>query len=209
MKLDDALAGRRSVRRFRPDPVPRALIEGVLDRAVMAPSASNKQPWRFIVVERADTIRRMADAVRAQRELITAAIPEDSRAAVAAYGEYFTRFEAAPVVIVPIHRSLTILSTLVGAGLDREGTDAILRMERDSGLIGASLALENMLLAAHAAGLGASGMTGPLIARTALRRILEVPPSWDIVALVPMGYPDEAPAAPERKPSARVTRWIA
>ena len=73
-------------------------------------------------------------------------------------------------------------------------------MERDSGLIGTSLALQNLLLAAHAAGLGASGMTGPLVAADGIREQLAVPPSWHPVALVPIGYPAEAPPATERKP---------
>ena len=52
-------------------------------------------------------------------------------------------------------------------------------MERDSGLIGTSLALQNLLLAAHAAGLGASGMTGPLVAADAdCARSFACPPSW-------------------------------
>jgi nitroreductase len=81
-------------------------------------------------------------------------------------------------------------------------------MERSSGLIGTSLALQNLLLAAHAHGLGASGMTGPLVASDELREILDVRGSWDIAALVPLGWPDEQPAATERKPVEKVLRWI-
>jgi nitroreductase len=92
--------------------------------------------------------------------------------------------------------------------LDPADAERIADMERDSGVIGTSLALENLLLAAHAAGLGASGMTGPLVARDALREILDVPPSWHIVALVPLGFPAEQPAPTERKPVERVARWI-
>jgi nitroreductase len=208
MNLRDAIAGRRSVRRFRPDPVPEEVVMRVLDLAVMAPSASNKQPWRFLVVRDRATIDRMAEAVREQRARIVRAVEEPGRAAIEAYGTYFTRFSDAPLVIVPIHRSLTILSTLVGDRLDEGSRDAVVRMERESGLIGTSLAMQNLLLAAHAEGLGASGMTGPLIARARLREILEVPASWDIVALVPLGWPAEAPEAPDRKAAARVTRWI-
>jgi len=81
-------------------------------------------------------------------------------------------------------------------------------MERDSGLIGTSLALQNLLLAAHARGLGASGMTGPLVAADAVRDLLGIPASWHIVALVPMGFPDENPAATTRKAAPLVTQWI-
>jgi coenzyme F420-0:L-glutamate ligase/coenzyme F420-1:gamma-L-glutamate ligase len=80
-------------------------------------------------------------------------------------------------------------------------------MERDSGLIGTSMAMQNLLLAAHAAGLGASGMTGPLVAADGIREILQIPPAWHIAALVPIGYPAEEPV-PERKSVDHVTRWV-
>ncbi|MBL8611853.1 MAG: nitroreductase family protein [Myxococcales bacterium] len=206
--IEELLRSRRSVRRFKPDPVPAEVVERLLDLAVTAPSASNKQPWRFVVVERRATIDEMAAAVRAARARIEAAIPEGSREAVAAYGEYFTRFERAPVVVVPIHRPLPLLSTLADGRLDDADASAVAQMERDSALVGTSLALMNLLLAAHAEGLGASAMTGPLIARAEIARILGVPPGWDIVAVVPLGYPDEVPAATERKSAAKVTRTI-
>lgn len=206
--LHDLMQTRRSVRRFRPDAPPRAVIEAILASAVTAPSASNKQPWRFIVVERRETIAGMAASVRSAIDRIAAAIEPAFEASFRAYGDYFTRFEHAPVVIVPIFRPLTILSNLTGERLGEDDRGRILAMERDSGLIGTSLALQNLLLAAHAAGLGASGMTGPLVAADGIREWLAVPASWHPVALVPIGYPAEAPPATERKSVDHVTRWI-
>jgi nitroreductase len=114
-------------------------------------------------------------------------------------------------VIVPIHRGPPTLSNLVAAGPGRLADDdraRIAAMEQGSGLVGASLALQNLLLMAHALGLGASAMTGPLLAEDRLRAILRVPASWAIVALVPMGYPDETPEPTERKSGAKVTQFI-
>ena len=197
------LATRRSVRRFKPEPPPREVIESLIASAVTAPSASNKQPWRFLVVQRRELIDAMAAAVRAAVERIAGAIDPAFEGAFRAYGDYFTRFENAPLTIVPLFRPLTVLSNMLPE------QDAVIRaMERDSGLIGTSLALENLLLAAHAAGLGASGMTGPLIAMNELRELLRVPPSWEIAALVPVGYPDETPAPTARKAPETVTQWI-
>jgi nitroreductase len=110
--LHDLMQTRRSVRRFRPDAPPRAVIEAILASAVTAPSASNKQPWRFIVVERGETLAGMAASVRSAIDRIAAAIEPAFEASFRAYGDYFTRFEHAPVVIVPIFRPLTILSNL-------------------------------------------------------------------------------------------------
>ena len=93
-------------------------------------------------------------------------------------------------------------------GLDADRLATVERMERDSGLTGAALSLMNLLLAAHAQGLGASAMTGPLVAEPELRTILPIPDSWGIVALVPIGYPAETPQPTARKDLAKVVRWL-
>ncbi|MFL6247848.1 MAG: nitroreductase family protein [Thermoanaerobaculia bacterium] len=203
-ELHVLLSQRRSVRRFKPEMPPRQLIEALISSAITAPSASNKQPWRFLVVQRRELIDCMAAEVRKAVDCIAQMIDPAFEEAFRAYGDYFTRFENAPLTIVPLFRPLTVLSNMIA----NEDATAIRAMERDSGLIGASLAIENLLLAAHAAGLGASGMTGPLIAMQALRDLLHVPPSWEIAALIPIGYPDETPQATSRKSAEKVTQWI-
>jgi nitroreductase len=203
-ELYELLSTRRSVRRFKPDAPSREVIESLIASAVTAPSASNKQPWRFLIVQRRELIDAMATAVRAAVERIARAIDPTFEEAFRAYGDYFTRFENAPLTIVPLFRPLTVLSNMI----PHEDVSAIRTMERDSGLIGTSLAMQNLLLAAHAAGLGASGMTGPLIAVDDLRELLHVPPSWEIAALIPIGYPDETPQPTARKAPEKVTHWI-
>lgn len=206
--LFELLRTRRSVRRFRDEPLPEAVLQALVEDAITAPSASNKQPWRFLVVTSRERIRAMADAVRDEVVAIAEHVPEESREAFRAYGDYFTRFEEAPAVIVPIHRGHRVLSGLVRSSLDDHRRERIAAMERDSGLVGTSLALMNLLLAAHARDLGASAMTGPLVAVDRLRAILRVPDAWGIVALVPVGYPDEEPRDPGRKSAEKVLRWI-
>lgn len=208
MTFYDLSSARRSVRCFKPEPPDDALLSQVIAAAVTAPSASNKQPWRFFIVQDRAVMREMAAAVREAIEAIAAHIPKESEASFRAYGDYFTRFEAAPVVIVPIHRGHVVLSHLIDGEVDDRLRANIHAMERDSGLIGTSLALMNLLLAAHDLGLGASGMTGPLVAADRLKEILQVPPSWGIVALVPIGHPDETPRATQRKSVDKVVRWI-
>ena len=199
---------RRSVRRFAKEAPAREVIERVLAAAVTAPSASNKQPWRFLVVTSQALIAQMAKDVREAVERIARHIEPASQAAFRAYGDYFTRFEHAPVVIVALHRPLTVLSNLAEPALPPDDRARIAAMERDSGLMGTAMALENLLLAAHALGLGASGMTGPLVAVDRLRVRLEVPESWQVAALVPLGHPDEDPKPTTRKPVENVVRWI-
>lgn len=206
--IESVLRSRRSVRRFKPDPVPRELIVRLIEGAITAPSASNKQPWKFLIVESKPVIAGLAAAVREATARISAHVPEASRPAFTAYGDYFTRFEQAPVVVVPIFKPLTLLSNLVDNALPAADLTAIQQMESSSALIGTSLAIENLLLLAHDLGLGASGLTGPLVARAELARLLQVPASWDIAAFVALGYAAETPAATARKTAQQVIRWI-
>jgi len=124
-----------------------------------------------------------------------------------AYGNYFVRFQDAPVVIVPAFRELEVLSNLVDEKLAMEDRERIAAMEFNSGLISTSLAVQNLMLFAHSIGLGTSCMSGPLLAADDLKRLLGIPSSWRIAALIPTGYPDEAPTAPARKPADAVIRW--
>lgn len=206
--FEHVLFTRRSVRAFDSQPLPEELVCKLLEAAISAPSASNKQPWRFFNVSSRAAIASMADAVRGAVSEIAAHVPPESEAAFRAYGDYFTRFERAPLVIVPICRGPSVLSNLVDAALPADARARIVAMERDSALIGTSLALQNLLLAAHAHGLGGSAMTGPLVAAHRLREILSVPESWQIVALVPLGYPAESPPPTARKSLENVVRWF-
>jgi nitroreductase len=210
--LEALLKSRRSVRAFKEDAVPRDLTLRVLSAAVLAPSASNKQPWRFFILENRATLASLANTIRTEKERISSHIAPEIRDSFVAYGDYFTRFERAPLVIAVAARSLTILSNLVDDSsetpLDHDTIATIKKMEDDSGLVGSALAIGNMLLAAHALGLGASAMTGPLIARGAVERAFEVPKGWSIVALVALGFADESPKPTDRKDATIVTRWI-
>ncbi len=206
--LFSLLRERRSVRAFKDEPLPRELLEKVLDAAVLAPSASNKQPWRFFVMEDRAKLRALAAEVRAEKERIGAHIPADFAPSFLAYGDYFTRFENAPVVLAPAARPLTVLSNLVSDALDQTTRTTISRMEEESGLIGTSLAIGNLLLCAHALGLGASAMTGPMIARAQVTKAFGVPDGWSVVALVALGYPAEVPDRTERKDAKSVTRYV-
>ncbi len=204
----DLMSSRRSVRRFKAEAPPREMIERVLEAAITAPSASNKQPWKFLVVQDRALLGQIAAAVREAVARIAAHVPEESQGSFRAYGDYFTRFEQAPVVIVAIYRGLTVLSHLVDAAIDPDDRARVAAMERESGLTGTAMAIQNLLLMAHEIGLGASGMTGPLVAVDRIKALLEVPESWGVAALIPLGFPDETPAPTERKALAKVVRWM-
>lgn len=187
---------RRTIRSFQDKLPPRELVEELLELASSAPSASNNQPWRFFVSDRSQVIAAMAEAVRQA----VSQLPDDPQ--IHAYGDYFVRFERAPVVVVAAFRPLALLSQMAPP------TPVIERLELYSSLASTSLAVQNLLLAAHQRGLGASCMSGPLLAAPAIESLLGIAPPWQMGLLVALGYPAEQPAPPRRKSLSTILRWV-
>ena len=180
---------RRSIRRFRPENLPEGTLDRLMEAARWAPSASNRQAFRFMAIEQPETRARMAELVRAAVRTSVERLPAEERAAAAAYTEDFVRFEHAPLVLVAYYRTGNVLGERLG-----------LPPERDVGAIASvSAAIMNLLLAAHALGLGACWMTGPLVAGSELETYLGIPSGWILSAVMPVGFPDENPPAPARR----------
>lgn len=204
----ELLTTRRSVRRFTREPVARDQVTQLVAMAATAPSASNQQPWRFFACDDGARIGRLAAAVQASVDRIAGHISGAMVRRFQAYGDYFVRFREAPVVLVVAYRPLAVLSRLVDPELPRADGAAIESMEQVSGLASTAMAIQNLLLYAHAMGLGASCMTGPLVAAPALQQLMGIPDSWRVAAVVAIGHPDEEPVPPERKPVEAVLRWV-
>jgi nitroreductase len=161
------LKGRRSIRRYRPDPVPDEMIEQLLEAGRWAPSASNRQPWQFVVVRDEAILKQVAQ-----------------EAAI-----YFLRWahvEEAPLLIV-----------LCGDARNR-----IYRqfLHEDVGLAGSQIMLQ-----AHALGLGTCWIGG--LDRKAIADVLKVPEHIEIVGLLTVGFPDEEPEPPARKPLGAIVHY--
>jgi nitroreductase len=193
------MENRRSIRRFQNRPVPGQVVEMLVEAARWAPSAGNRQNFRFLSIARAVTIEALAAAVREEIERIRQQVREEYGEHVADYAGNFLHFSKAPLLIVPIHRQ--------GPNLLNALCNQEVITEKDTcpeACCSVSAAIMNLLLAAHSLGLGACWMTGPLIAGKSMAQILEVPPGWAISALIPVGYPDESPPAPGRRPVSRL-----
>lgn len=180
----DWLRSRRSVRRFQPDPLPRALLEQIIRVATWAPSAHNRQPWRFVVLTTGETRARLAHEMSAdfRRDLLRDGLSSDEvDAQVTRSGE---RIRSAPAVVV-----LCQDTTVGDVYPDETRRHAELLM----GVQSVALAGGTLLLAAHAAGLGGVWMCAPLFAPAAVRRALELPPHWQPQAMILLGYPAAVP----------------
>ncbi len=193
--LLEAVGGRRSVRRFLADPVPREDVRAMVALAVRAANAGNAQVWRFVAVEDEALRAAMRAAVDGALDEM-AAWPEleGMAAIVKALRAYSTFFAAAPLVVavfgLPYQSRGDDL--LVRRGLSQEQRDR-LRARPDLQSIGAAVQL--LCTAAHALGYGSCWMSAPVLAAPAIERLLEMPPAARLVALVPVGLP-AAPGGP-------------
>ncbi len=173
MDLYQAIRGRRSIRKFKTDPVPKDVVLKVLDAANWAPSGVNLQQWKFYVVSGSKR-----DEIAASYGCVTERNypPAGERSAQQeTFLTWAKNYGGAPFIIV--------------ATMPRDEQQP---RRRKMHLESVSAAFQNLLLAAHAEGLGTCWMTGPLADEAGLTEILHLPADEEIVALTPLGYPDQA-----------------
>ena len=209
MDLFDAIAGRKSIRRFKDQPVPDEDIGRILDAGRLAPSANNTQPWSFLVIRDKTMLAKMAEAVRQQVDrMIPHAEHEKQAQRLAAYkSTYYTFFEKAPAVVAVFMEAYDRSSNELLARMGYRPDD-ILRLRPYPGLQSVAAAIEHMLLAAHALGYGSCWMTGPLVAQESFEQLLGFGKERSIVALLPLGVPDEDPPPRPRKSLDEVARSV-
>jgi nitroreductase len=192
----DLIKKRRSIRKFLPDPIPEPDLDTIMDAATWAPSGTNFQNWRFIVVRSPELKHQMRAAVEQQIEEYAAQIPSArGKKEFVAYSRYYLFFTDAPAVVAVV---MTPYESLVHRIMERyelgnHATETV-------GIQGPSAAIQNILLMAHALGYGSCWMTGPLIARPALEKLLGIQAPDELLAMVPLGKPVAARNAPARKP---------
>ncbi|MBI2305589.1 MAG: nitroreductase family protein [Chloroflexi bacterium] len=207
--VEEAIYGRRSVRKYTDAPVPEEDIRRIIQAASRAANAGNQQMWHFLIIRNKEVTQRM------QQEVITAlqeamawesSRPWETHLKSRVRGSSF--FTEAPVVIAVLSKPYdTVLDSQVLPAHGLTFQD-IYDLRGDPGRQSVGAAIQNMLLAAHAMGYGTCWMCGPLIARPGLERILDVTEPWRLVALVPLGVPAETPNPRPRKPVEEIVTWI-
>jgi coenzyme F420-0:L-glutamate ligase/coenzyme F420-1:gamma-L-glutamate ligase len=196
---DELLLRRRSVRRYTSEPVAAAVLEKLFRTAICAPSAHNSQPWRFAVMQtlgpKERLARAMGERLRADRtrdgdriDLIESDIARS-----------FARITGAPVVVI--------------VGFTLEDTDPYPDERRRSAehqmaVQSTAMAMQNLQLAACAAGLGSSIMCAPLFCPDTVRKVCELPSQWEPQGLVTIGYPANAGKTFTRRPLNEVVRYL-
>lgn len=197
--LHNFLRTRRSIRRFKPDAAPDSVIETILATATFAPSAHNRQPWRFVVVTNSFIRAKLADAMAVdfQRDLESDGVPSEKIQAQLKRSK--DRITSAPVAIL-----LCLDMSEMDSYPDKRRTKAEFRMTVQS----VAAAGMQLLLAAHAEGLGGVWACWPLFAVETIQEVLELPKSWEPQGMFFLGYPQVIPEIRERKPLDTVTRYI-
>ena len=142
--LNVALRTRRSVRRYLPRAIGRQTVDALLDAATTAPSAHNRQPWRFVVIESAASKHRLAQAMGAQLRTDRLRDGDPLDAIEADVSRSHARLTGAPVLV---------LICMCTADMDRYADDRRAHAERAMAIQGTAMAAQSLLLAAHAAGL--------------------------------------------------------
>jgi nitroreductase len=187
-----------AIRRFSEIPVDTAMIERILETANMAPSSSNAQPWQFVVVRAAPTKRAIQSLYgrtwRTYKE--RALVRERSTLSARAQKAIRTGDEfAASLVAVPVHIVVFLDRLRLRAGRDSTADGAYPTFGYGS----VFPAVELLMLAARALGLGSAmtTMLSPCEAETKV--LLGVPEGYQLIALVPIGYPKDGFVRPFRK----------
>ena len=192
------LRRRASVRWYAGGEVGRDVVERLVEAATWAPSAHNAQPWRFVAVFSRGVKERLARLMgeRWFRDLVGDGVSADRARAMVE--ESVKRITGAPVVIVV---------ALTMRDMDRYPDEKRSRAEFLMAVQSVAAAIENLLIAAEAEGLGACWMCAPLFAPEEVRCVLRLPDDFEPQALITLGVPAEKPEKPPRKPLREVLRF--
>jgi nitroreductase len=198
----EAMFTQRAIRYWQDKPVPRELLEKVISAASKAPSGSNTQPWVFVVIDEDDkraqigaALRSIFESAEPLQNLIAAGEDSDNkteRLMLKGARAFFTQLEKAPAMIIPC---------LYGLSSPTQDPASLLA---GSSIYGA---VQNLMLAARALGLGTVMTTAHGMLDAQLRDALQLPDDTYPVALIPIGYPDANFGPTTRKGLDEIMRW--
>ncbi len=205
MELYEAIRTRRSIRKFSSEAIPKEKILKILEAANLAPTASNRQPWHFIVIRRSSLDRMFEIMDRSFRERVEEvgrealadkikdlSIPVDpSNDKVKGLNEFYRTLGGAPLAVVVY--------------VEKVGDQWLWK----NNLYDAAAAIENLLLAAWGEGLGSCWMTGPLQKKgPAIKAFLGLSDDKEIAGIVPLGVPAHHPKMPPKEDVRYKTAWF-
>lgn len=184
MDVFDAIHNRHSIKKVKPDAVPHEVIEKLLDAAVQAPNHYKVRPWRFVVLT-GEARHRLGDAMSASLRERHPEFPLE------AFDKAHNTPMQAPVVIA--------------VGVDKPTEAKVLEIEN---ICAAAAATQNLLLAAHALGVGAKWRTGEWARDVKVKEFLGFDADQHIISFVYVGYPEFVEEFPARPSFEDRVRWM-
>jgi coenzyme F420-0:L-glutamate ligase/coenzyme F420-1:gamma-L-glutamate ligase len=190
-ELHDFLRSRHSMRRFQPRDVEPDALTRILETATHAPSAHNRQPWRFAVLTTPASKSDLAEAMAADfaRDLVADQLSPSEISQRVERSQ--TRIKEAPVVII---------LCMDESEMDKYPDARRQHAETMMAIQSTSLAGLQLLLAVHAEGLSGVWVCAPLFAPGAVRNALSLPETWQPQSMFFIGHPAGTPAQRDRKP---------
>lgn len=187
MELKDAIYGRRSVRKYDGRPLKEEDIKEIIEAGLMAPNASNYQPWYFVAIANQDKIQEVRDVMEKTSEILTPSLT--------------ARFEKHPQVVAETKQFIRLMGNApccILAFLLKD--DAEYQRKETEFVESVAAALQNMLLTAYSKGISSCWLTGQMEAEMdEILREKFAPDKGKMIAMVTLGYSDQTPKAPRRR----------
>jgi nitroreductase len=183
MDTMDAILTRHSIAKVKSDPVERELVEKLLHAAIQAPNHYRVRPWRFVVLT-GKSREALGDVMAQTLKKQNPDLPDSA-----------LDIERAKPLRAPV---------LVAVGVDKPSEPKVLEIEN---ICATAAAVENLLLAAHAEGLGAMWRTGPAARDPEIKKFLGFEPDQELIGFVYLGYPDLEATVVERPSFEDRTVW--
>lgn len=181
-ELHQLIRGRRAIRRYQDRPIERGIIENLIDTALWAPSAHNRQPWRFAVLTSKELKENLAEAMG--ERLVQDRLNDGDPVKIIErdVARSHARICGAPVVIIVF---------LSMSDMDHYADARRSHAEHMMAVQSVAMAAQNLWLLAHAEGLGACWLCAPLFVPDLVRDILSLPDDWEAQGLMTLGWPAE------------------
>lgn len=197
MDLVQAILERRSVRQFLDEEIPNQDLVAIIDAARWAPSASNQQMWKFVIVKNKEILNEMSQLVLDKIDKIAEETGSGEIKGVKSYSAFFNKAPVTIAVFMQHYQSKNITEEILRSAGYTEMETQRLRGNVDIQSIGA--VIQNILLAAHAKGYGTCWMCASNIAAPEIEKLLGVEENWELKALIPLGKPARIPKPTSRK----------
>jgi len=188
MDVKTAMQERRSIRKFKPDPVPEEMLRELLEAARLAPSGTNQQPWRFIVVKNQEVKEKIQKAAFNQRFLSEAPVLLVCCADLSTYAKN-TRKRLEELVEAGVF-SADYIAFYPNADGPKDAE--ALKGYKPHAMLNVAIAGEHIALRAVSLGLGTCYVQ--LMRAREISQILDLPEDLIVTCLMPVGFPDQKPA---------------